>query len=239
MLRSIKQIYGNKLGASDGEIGRVKDFYFDDQSWAVRYLVADTGSWLTGRQVLLSPHSLGRLAQAGTVLRVNLTRKQIEESPSIESHKPVSRQFEEEYHGYYGWPAYWNGAEMRGVSGGPVVVPPVELAAEHARESTADFHLRSAKALTGYRIETVDGPIGHVSGFLLNDKSWVISDLVVDAGTWFSGKEILISPSKIESVSCEESKVYVKLTKADIQHTGEDQLARAGSESVGTEYFSD
>ena len=87
MLRSIKQLYGDKLGASDGEIGHVKDFYFDDQNWAVRYVVADTGSWLPGRQVLLSPHAFGRLRQAEKVLRVNLTRKQIEDSPSIESHK--------------------------------------------------------------------------------------------------------------------------------------------------------
>src|SRR4029079_19349313 len=103
MLRSIKQLYGNKLGASDGEIGHVKDFYFDEQNWAVRYLVADTGSWLPGRQVLISPPSLARVDQAGKVLNVNLTRKQIENSPSIESHKPVSRQYEEDYHRYYRW----------------------------------------------------------------------------------------------------------------------------------------
>src|SRR4249920_3124468 len=91
MLRSIKELYGNKLGAPDGEIGHVKDFYFDDQNWAIRYLVVDTGTWLPGRQVLLSPYSLGRLDQVERVLRVNLTRKQIENSPSIETHKPVSR----------------------------------------------------------------------------------------------------------------------------------------------------
>ena len=78
MLRSIKQLYGDKLGASDGEIGHVKDFYFDDQNWAVRYVVADTGSWLPGRLVLISPHAFGNLDQTGNVLRVNLTRKQIE-----------------------------------------------------------------------------------------------------------------------------------------------------------------
>ena len=100
MLRSINQLYGDKLGASDGEIGQVKDFYFDDQNWAIRYLVADTGSWLPGRQVLISPHAFGSLYQAGKLLLVNLTRKQIEDSPSIESHKPVSRQYEEEYYRY-------------------------------------------------------------------------------------------------------------------------------------------
>src|SRR5579862_6064857 len=103
MIQSIKQLYGAKLGAVDGEIGHVKDFYFDDQNWTIRYLVADTGSWLSGRQVLISPHALGRLDQGEKILRVNLTRKQIEDSPSIASHKPVSRQYEEEYYQYYGW----------------------------------------------------------------------------------------------------------------------------------------
>lgn len=104
MLQSIKQLSGKKLGASDGDIGHVKDFYFDDQTWAVRYVIADTGNWLPGRQVLISPYAFGGLHQAEKVLRVNLTRKQIENSPAIESHKPVSRQYEEEYHRYYGWP---------------------------------------------------------------------------------------------------------------------------------------
>jgi hypothetical protein len=125
MLRSIKQLYGNKLGASDGDIGHVKDFYFDDQSWAIRYLVVDTGTWLPGRQVLLTPHSLGRLDQAERTLRVNLTRKQIEDSPSIEAHKPVSRQYEQEYYRYFGWPYYWKGSGLWGLSGFPILEDPV------------------------------------------------------------------------------------------------------------------
>src|SRR5271166_7199683 len=101
MLRSIKQLYGEKLRASDGEIGHVNDFYFDDQKWVVRYAVVDTGSWLSGRQVLIAPHAFGNLDQHRSLLLVNLTRQQIEYSPSIESHKPVSRQYEEEYSRYY------------------------------------------------------------------------------------------------------------------------------------------
>src|SRR6202142_4795417 len=119
MLRSVKQLYGDKLGASDGEIGHVKDFYFDDAKWAVRYVVADTGSWLPGRQVLISPHAFGSLHPAGKLLGVNLTRKQIEGCPLIESHKPVSRQYEEEYYRYYGWPFYWRGEALWGMGGGP------------------------------------------------------------------------------------------------------------------------
>ena len=97
MLQSLKQLHENKLGASDGEIGHVSDFYFDDKSWVVRYVVADTGSWLPGRQVLISPRAFGNIHQTGKVLSVNLSRKQIESSPVISSYKPVSRQYEEEY----------------------------------------------------------------------------------------------------------------------------------------------
>src|ERR1039457_4829088 len=129
MLRSIKQLCGNKLAASDGEIGHVKDFYFDDQNWVVRYLVVDTGSWLSGRKVLISPHAFGNLDQAGESLLVNLTRKQIEDSPSIESHKPVSRQYEEDYYRYYGWPYYWEGAGLwGGMRGFPILELPPKFA---------------------------------------------------------------------------------------------------------------
>src|SRR5688572_18579967 len=150
MLRSVKKLFEDKLGASDGEIGHVNDFYFDDQNWAVRYLVADTGSWMPGRLVLLSPRAFGNLYQGGKVLLVNLTRQQIENSPSIESHKPVSRQYEEEYHRYYGWPFYWQGGQLWGMSAFPVVPPPPRrLPGEQSTTGGGkdDPHLRSAKAI--------------------------------------------------------------------------------------------
>src|SRR5665213_770601 len=100
MLQNIKSLYGCKLAALDGDIGQVKDFYFDDHAWLVRYLVADTESWLRGQQVLLTPHTFGHLDLKGKALSINLTQKRIENSPSIELHKPVSRQYEIEYYRY-------------------------------------------------------------------------------------------------------------------------------------------
>jgi hypothetical protein len=129
MLQSIKQLYGNKLGATDGDIGHLKDFYFDDQNWVVRYAVAETGNWLTGRQVLLSPHAFRIVHPVEKVMPVNLTRKQIEGSPAIETHKPVSRQYEEEYHRYYGWPFYWEGDGLwGGMRGFPILELPPKFA---------------------------------------------------------------------------------------------------------------
>ncbi len=231
MLQNIKELYGYKLGASDGDVGHVKDFYFDDKTWVIRYLVADTGSWLSGRLVLISPHAFGGIDQGGKTLLVKLTRKQIENSPSIESHKPVSRQYEVEYYRYYGWPAYWDGAAMWGMGGFPVVLPPSkdELEAHQQHHHRNDKHLQSTHAVNGYHIQTVDGTIGHVSGFLVDDKSWAIRDLVVETGHWYAGKEILIAPAKIERISYEESKVFVQLTKAEIQRTEENEVAKTGA----------
>ena len=221
MLRSIQQFYGDKLGASDGEIGHVKDFYFDDRNWAIRYLVADTGSWLPGRLVLISPHSLGSLDATGKILSVRLTRKQIEESPSIHSSKAVSRQYEEEYYKYYGWPRYWEGNGLWGMSDVPgLELPPPVLETEPPIEPPvvtanygegADAHLRSAKAVQGYHVQAGGEIIGHISDFMIDPRNWAIRHLVVKTGHRLSGSEVQISTGEIDRTSYAESTVFVNL----------------------------
>lgn len=218
MLRSIKQIYGDKLSASDGDIGHVKDFYFDDRDWAIRYLVADTGSWLPGRQVLLSPYSLGCLDQTEKLLRVNLTRKQIEDSPSIDLHKPVSRQYEEEYYQYFGWPYYWRGDGLWGMSGFPILDLPATLlpsemeAISESQPEGPDAHLRSTHAVNGYQLKSGDEVVGHVCDFMVDAGSWAIGQLVVRTGHRLSGKEVLVGIKNVSRISYEESTVFADLT---------------------------
>jgi hypothetical protein len=215
----------------------VKVFYFGDTNWAIRYVIADTGSWLSGRLVLLAPHAFRRLPSHGKVLLVNLTRKQIENSPSIETHKPVSRQYEEEYYEYYGLPSYWLGDAMWGLSDYPAVAPPTRPTRPFWNEKTnasgthesVDPHLRSTQALSGYHIQASDGTIGHVSDFLMGDKSWAICRLVVETGHWFSGKEVLISLSKIDRISHEKSKMFVNLTKEAIHEEPEYYVPPVGT----------
>jgi len=225
MLQSIKQLYGNKLGTTDGEIGHVKDFYFDDKSWAIRYVVADTGSWLPGRQVLISPRAFRDFHQAGKILPVNLTPKQIEESPAIESRKPVSRQYEEEYHRYYGWPFYWEGNGLWGRSEFPVLsappktMPDQETAAANRKHEHADVHLRSAQAVNGYSIKASDGVIGHVCDFMMDDKSWAICRLVIKTGHRFTGKEVQIPVGLVDRISYEESTVSVNLFRQAVEQS--------------------
>jgi len=236
MLQNIKDLYDDKLAASDGPIGHVKDFYFDDKSWVIRYLVADTGSWLTGRLVLISPHAFGALDAKGKLLHVNLAKAQIEKSPSIESHKPVSRQYEEEYHRYYGWPYYWEGD---GLWGGMRDFPILELppkfasveppAATGPKTERADAHLRSTQAVNGYSLQATDGFAGHVCDFMMDDKSWAIQQLVIKVGHRFTGKDVQIPMSQIDRISYQDSTVFVKLTKDAVEKSPEQHLSPNGT----------
>jgi len=240
MLYNAKTLKGYTLDSSDGGIGKVKDFLFDDRHWAIRYLVADTGNWLTGRQVLISPHALAAVDRSENHITIRLTRKQIENSPSLDSDQPVSRQFEEAYHGYYGWPMYWTGPYMWGAYSCPYIQrvdPSADPNPECAKEATHraaawDPHLRSAHAVMGYHIHSADGEIGHIEDFIIDDEVWAIRYLIIDTRNWWAGKKVVLAPQWIERVSWSESKVYVNLSREAIKQSPE-----YAEESLLTRYY--
>jgi sporulation protein YlmC with PRC-barrel domain len=220
MLNKARTLKGYKLDSFDGEIGTVKEFYFDDHHWTIRYLVADTGNWLLGRQVLISPYALVTVNKEEQYITVDLTKKQIEDSPSLNSDKPVSRQFENDYYGYFGWPLYWGGPYMWGAY--PYIVHDRDKWKDHTQGGKAwDPNLRSTSAVNGYHIQTIDGEIGHVEDFIVDDETWAIRYLIVDTRNWWPGKKVLISPKWIERVSWSESKVFVNLTRETIKQSPE------------------
>jgi hypothetical protein len=225
MLSKVKTLAGYKLDGLDGEIGKAKEFYFDDRYWTIRYLVAETGTWLWDRQVLISPHALGAVNPVGKNIVIDLTKKQIEGSPSLDSHKPVSRQFEEEYYSYYGYPTYWEGPHSWGAY--PDFAS-VREARAHKKWQAAtqrkhgwDPHLRSTGSVSGHHIQAADGEIGHVADFIIDDATWVIRYLIVDTHNWWPGKKVLVSPEWIDRVSWDERKVFVNLTREAIKHSPE------------------
>jgi hypothetical protein len=220
MLRRAQDLKGYELGALDGHIGKVKEFYFDDQSWAVRYLVADTGAWLSGKQVLISPYALEPALQEDKILPVELTKNQIESSPSLDADKPVSRQFESQYHSYYGWPAYWDGPKVWGADDYPERRKG-RWTETSSRAGYDDPHLRSSANVTGHAIKAVDGEIGHVEDFVVDDETWVIRYLIVDTQNWWPGKKVLISTLWIEGISWEASTVSLNLTRETIKQSPE------------------
>ena len=222
MLDKAKTLKGYTLRSTDGDIGTVKDFYFDDKYWTIRYLVAETGHWLTGRQVLLSPYALRDVGREEGYIAVALTKKQIENGPPLASDKPVSQQFEETYFGHYGWPMYWgNGPYMWGPS--PYLVRDREQwrDVDPGEKKTWDPHLRSTNEVGAYHIQAADGEIGHVRDFVIDDKTWAIRYLVVDTRSWWPGKRVLVSPRWVERVSWREQTVFVNLTREAIKQSPE------------------
>jgi hypothetical protein len=204
--------------------------YFDDHAWAIRYLVVDTGTWLSGREVLVSPYAVKQPLDAVKNIDVALTRQQVQNSPNIDTHLPVSRRHEREYLDYYAYPAYWGGDALWAMSAMPMVSPALQtpLETQEEREKiekdvpTEDVHLRSSANVTGYDIQASDDSIGHVADFVFDDESWAIRYLVIDTRNWWpGGKKVLVGTHWIEDIDWAAMTVHVKLTRAQIKSSPE------------------
>jgi uncharacterized protein YrrD len=224
VLRSLKSVTGYTLRATDGDIGKVSDFFFEDLSWIVRYLVVDTGDWLEERLVLISPATAGEPDWDTRTVPVALSRAQVENSPPISVDEPVSRQMEAEIHNYYNWVPYWRAAVPIPASG---AVAASAARAEEAREAASseeaagDPHLRSADEVTGYHIHATDGEIGHVEDLIVDDEAWTIRYVVVDTRNWLPGRKVLVSPAWVEQVDWVQRMVYVNLQRETIKDSPE------------------
>ncbi|MCX6937511.1 MAG: PRC-barrel domain-containing protein [Verrucomicrobia bacterium] len=216
MVQNVTQLIGKKLGAADGDVGYVKDFYLDDEAWVVRYLAVDTEQWLGGREVLFSPPSFGARAfgfsrSEPEVMRVTLNRQRIEKSPALGTVRPVSRAQEAAYCRHYGWPPYWLAAGAEEGVGRPLL---------------------SGLAAAGFRLRALDGKLGKVTGFQVDDKTWGISALMVDIGPWYRRKTILVGTGDLVRIVEADAVVEVALTRGDILATARNQTACAQSARV-------
>ena len=229
MLKSVKGLTGFTIGATDGDIGRVDAIYFDDESFTVRHLVVDTGGWLGGRKVLVSPMALRGIDWFGGRIEAALTKAQVEKSPLIETDRPVSRQHEAEYYRYYGYPSYWTGPYLWGAYPCPYPLLAPDLGTTFEQEwhwaqengTGDDPHLRSSAVVIGYHIAATDGDIGHVEDFLVDESTWAIRYLVVDTSNWWLGKKVLVSSEWVTSVDWNESLLHVALTRELIKTSPE------------------
>lgn len=194
MLRSMQELKRYAIGATDGEIGHVTDFFFEDREWIIRYLVVDTGPWLWERKVLVSPFSLMEPDWMHKRLPVRITREQVKNSPEIDTQMPVTRQHEAQNADYYGYPYYWGGDR-----------------------SSGDPHLRSCAAVIGYHLHATDGDIGHVKDILVDDSNWAIRYLVINTSDWWIGHQVLIAPDWLTKISWEEATVSVNLTRQTVR----------------------
>ena len=227
MLFSMRSLKGYTVTASDGAVGKVQDGLFDDQAWVIRYVVVDAGSWLSSRQVLVSPYAMDTPDTEAKNLPVHISKEQVKNSPGIDTHPSVSRQHEMEFSRYYGYPYYWGG---EGLWGDSVYLSSVsdrtalasssyarDNAAQAAAATASDPHLRSSTEVLGYHIHALDGELGHVSDVLVEADSWAIRYLVVSTSNWWLGHEVLVPPQWIVGVSWEDRIVDLNVSREKIQ----------------------
>jgi hypothetical protein len=222
MLRSLKQLRGYGIAATDGSIGDINDFLFDDRMWTLRYVVVDTGGWLPGRKVVIAPESIGRPDDRDRKLPVALDRQRIKDGPDLEFHKPVSRQHEEAISTFYGWPRYWE-VYPAGMAAAPLLVgasPDLAVDRPLADDTpTGDPNLRSAREVEGYRIAATDDVFGHVADFFADDADWRIRYLLIDTRNWLPGRNVLIGLEWLTGIDWSSEQVSVNLTRDEIKES--------------------
>lgn len=232
MLRRMKDMEGYSISALDGFIGEVKDYYFDDAGWVIRYLVVETGDWLASRKVLISPASINGPNWSEKSIPAAITLEQVKNSPPIDTDKPVSRRHEVRCLEHDNLARYWTGSGLWGTGPSPRSTLPrpsdtwtaarFHLAErEHDRlkveKSLQDVHLRSGNAVGRYHIHATDGDIGHVQAILIDERTWAVRYLVVNTSNWWLGHEVLIAPQWIEEIDSVTSKVLISLKRQAIK----------------------
>lgn len=227
MIRSLKSLRGDDIVASDGVLGDVHDFFFDDHSWQLRYLVIDTGNWLPGRRVMVSPRSIASIDAKRGKLKVNLSREEIESSPGIAADAPVSRQHEIDLADHFRWPRYWE--EFPSGVGIPPMIPSLQHEAAAAApygpaeeiRARHDPNLRSAAEVEGYHVAARDGQIGHIDDFLVDDVDWTLRYLVVDTRNWLPGRHVLVAPAWTRGIDWGDQKLLVDADRETIEQAPE------------------
>lgn len=235
MLWNATELKGYAIHATDGLIGVVSDFLFDDANWTIRWLVVDTHHWIGGRRVLLPPSAFGHPDEGFRQFLLNVTRDQVKASPESKTDEPVSRQMESRIYSHYGWDPYWgNGYPMAGAISMPMV-PPNYIAGSGNRkfapsaleEQSGEPHLRSMKTVIGYHIEAIDGGVGHVEDFLLQEDTWSVHFLVVDTKNWLPGERVLILPKWVREIDWADNLIWLNLDREKVENSlTPDDLAR-------------
>ncbi len=224
MLRSLKSLESYHVTATDGDVGMVVNFLFDDHHWTIRYLVVDTGGfWKGPHRVLISPIAFRNVDWSSRRFHLALDREKVAHSPTVDVDRPVSEQFEQEYHRYYGWSPYWGIGPSWGFGTypGALAGSTWKKEQEFTVDPKADSHLRSARTVTGYAVDGGDDVLGHIADFIVDDETWAVRYLVVDTQTWWSGKKVLVSPQWAREISWKDEAIRTDIPRQVLKNSPE------------------
>jgi len=221
MERDINSIIGFGIAASDGVIGKLEEFYFDDKTWKIRYLIVKTKTPLNARKVLISTIAVLNQSWEKGLIPVDLTADQINKSPDIDTDRPVSRQQEIELYGHYSWRTDLEKRVERDkkiaiVNSSPVINETIIKEIHDDKSSGEYLQLCSTARVNNYKIYAKDGEIGHVTDFVFDDQTWQLISIVVDTKNSGVGKEVLINTNHITAIDWTKFEVFLDILIADV-----------------------
>jgi hypothetical protein len=222
MLINLEALVGSTIHAVDGDVGQVNDVYFDDRYWTIRFLVVDIQPWVPlSSKTLISPISLLEFNTIDQLLNVSISKDKIKNSPQIEEHETVSREFEKTYFDYYAYGYYWVGAGAWGEYAYPMALANQDRLPEDnepSEEIKKTNHLRSTNEITHYAIGALDGNKGYIKDYICDTYNWTLLYIVVDTRDWLpGGKKVLISPAQLSTINWEEKTVSCNLPLEQIK----------------------
>jgi hypothetical protein len=174
MIRKVSEFYNKPIYAVDGEVGKLYDFYFDDRSWQIRYLVVELGSWFKSKQVLISPVAFATFD--GLHLKVQLTKEEICRCPDSDTDKPVKLQQKEQAETLYNMVQSFSG-----LSGGfgTAQFPVLPSVGDLKTDNRWNQHLRSSREIARYQICTEDVVQRKIEDVLFDDRFWIIRSMLI------------------------------------------------------------
>lgn len=230
MLRKLKNLEGFKVHGRDGDLGKVKDFYFDQHRFILRYVVVDTGSWLKNELTLISTEAFEKINYKAQEILVDLSSAELEEAPALAKNKPVSKVMEERVVKHFDWPIYWSSPH-------PSDGPPIQAGSimreklfnfenltdeeKQAEEEEIESNLRSFNEVRGYHIQAEDKEFGHLEDIFVDEENWVIRYLLIDTRNILPGKNVLIAPEWLQHISWNQEKIFVSKSKEEIKNAPE------------------
>jgi hypothetical protein len=235
MLFAVSGLIDCAVEASDGEVGVVKDFLFDDKTWKIRWMAVEAGDWLPGRRRVfihpsaiapfeLSPKpSLPMMSSPATLrLTVKLARAQIEAGPHADEGAPVTKDMEGLLYDYYGWDPYWGGSPFGGSPLANAEAQIVEQAAQRNGEAhipplDGGDHLHSVAEFKGYTVHALDGDIGHIENCLVDDANWDIRYLVIATRNWWPGKIVQLAPYAVKDIDWFGEHINMNVTRDQVR----------------------
>jgi hypothetical protein len=194
MLKNVDTFKNNEVHASDGMIGIIRDLYFDTQDLILKFMVIDTQSWLENREILISPESVKRFNWDRNKFDLGLLKRRIEQSRVISIDEPAGPGGRKQSREYYFLSTYWD--------------------SERAGGNLA--HLLKDSELKRFDICLSDGRIGGTAGIIIEESTWKVEFIIVDADSMEAGKLVPLPAGWINRIDPKEGIIHVDLNKEDI-----------------------